>query len=163
MSPGMRRFRQELPKDETEAIMRNATSGVLALADREGRPYAVPLSFAYEKNTIYFHCAPTGHKMDLMKENARASFCVIGEDHLRPAAFTTYYRSVIAIGNTRIVEDPEEKLKALYLLIQKYADGVPGAQQEIDGAFHRVAVVAMDVEEITGKEARELMEARKTK
>lgn len=163
MSPGMRRFRQELPKDETEAIMRNATSGVLALADREGRPYAVPLSFAYEKNTIYFHCAPTGHKMDLMKENARASFCVIGEDLVQPATFTTHYRSAIAFGKARIVEEKDEKLAALHLLIKKYAHGVPGAQEEIDGAFHRVAVVAMEVEEITGKEARELMEARKTK
>ncbi|MBE5783130.1 MAG: pyridoxamine 5'-phosphate oxidase family protein [Clostridiales bacterium] len=163
MNPPMRRINQKLSVEETEKILNRATSGVLALSGEENHPYAVPLSFAYEKNTVYFHCAPVGHKLNLIRENSYASFCVIAEDCVQPATFTTHYRSVIAFGRARIVEEKEEKLRALHLLIEKYANGIPGAQQEIDGAFHRVTVVAMDVDEMTGKEARELMEERNKK
>ena len=52
IQPGMRRKNQELSREETEAILCRATSGVLALTGAQNQPYAVPLSFAYEKNTI---------------------------------------------------------------------------------------------------------------
>ena len=36
----MRRSKQELPRQETEAILRRGTSGVLAVAGEDGWPYA---------------------------------------------------------------------------------------------------------------------------
>lgn len=43
----MRRGRQELSFEETEAILNRRTAGVLALSGDEGYPYAVPISYVY--------------------------------------------------------------------------------------------------------------------
>ena len=43
----MRRKRQQLSDEESEAILKKGTSGVLALLGDEGYPYAVPLSYVY--------------------------------------------------------------------------------------------------------------------
>ena len=40
----MRRFRQQLTHEECEQILRDATSGVLAVYGDDGYPYAVPVS-----------------------------------------------------------------------------------------------------------------------
>ena len=94
----MRRKKQLLSKDESEEILRRGTSGVLALAGDEGFPYAVPLSYVYEREKIYFHSAVSGHKIDAVSKSKKASFCVIGQDHVLPEKFTTRYKSVIAFG-----------------------------------------------------------------
>lgn len=161
MQREMRRKNQVLPVEENLRILRAASHGVLAVLDPEGWPYTVPLSFAYQDGSIFFHCAGAGHKLDAIRAHERVSFCVIEKDEIVPDEFTTYFRSVIAFGRAHLVEEPEKKRRALEMLIQKYAPDAPGAAQEIAGAFHRVQVVEIQVEKMTGKEARELMEARK--
>lgn len=75
----MRRKRQELPREECLEILREGTSGVLALLGDGGYPYAVPLSYVYDGGKIYFHSARAGHKLDALRGCDRASFCVIGQ------------------------------------------------------------------------------------
>lgn len=48
----MRRIRQQLPDDEAVKILRNATSGVLAVCGDNGYPYAVPVSYVYANGKI---------------------------------------------------------------------------------------------------------------
>lgn len=158
----MRRGAQELPKNETLEILNTATSGVLALSGDDGYPYAVPMSFVYSDGKIYFHSAVCGHKIDAIKRCAKASFCVIAEDGIIPEKYTTEYKSVIAFGKIRIA-DGEEVVEALKLLGRKYApdDCHENLMNEISGAISRVAVLVLDIENVTGKEAKELMTKRK--
>ena len=51
----MRRKKQALPLETCEKILERGNSGVLALEGEEGYPYAVPLSYFYEKQKIFFH------------------------------------------------------------------------------------------------------------
>jgi len=53
----MRRNKQLLPPEESAAILRRGTSGVLALSGDGGYPYAVPISYVYDGAKLYFHCA----------------------------------------------------------------------------------------------------------
>ncbi len=160
MQRPMRRKRQELPIEETYSLIDQATSGVLALVDG-GAPYAVPLSHVRVGGTIYFHCAPEGRKLDAVRECGRASFCVIGQDAVVPERFTTYFRSAVAEGPVRIVDDEAEKLLGLRALGEKFSPGnEDGLKAEIDGAFARVCVLALDIESLTGKEAIELVRMR---
>ena len=73
----MRRIKQLLSKEDTEAILHRQTAGVLAVQGDGGYPYAVPLSYVYEKGRLYFHCALQGHKLDAIANNPKVSFCVI--------------------------------------------------------------------------------------
>ncbi|MFR1110032.1 MAG: pyridoxamine 5'-phosphate oxidase family protein, partial [Anaerotruncus colihominis] len=119
----MRRKKQELSRMESVALLERATSGVLAVLGDGDYPYAVPLSFVYYDEKLYFHCAVTGHKLDAVKRHPKASFCVIGQDHVLPEKYTTCFRSAIAFGRVRVLEDPAEKLHALELLAAKYSPG----------------------------------------
>ena len=101
MYPEMRRKKQALDPAACGAILQAGTSGVLALSGADGQPYAVPLSYVYHAGKIYFHCAKAGRKLDLLDQNPRASFCVIGQDRVAPAKYTTLYRSVIVFGTVR--------------------------------------------------------------
>ncbi|MDE5889734.1 MAG: pyridoxamine 5'-phosphate oxidase family protein, partial [Bacteroidales bacterium] len=60
----MRRFRQELPVEETKRILTNGKFAVLAVDGDDGYPYAVPLNYVYADNAIFIHSAAAGHEAD---------------------------------------------------------------------------------------------------
>jgi len=158
----MRRERQELPHDEALAILQNATSGVLALSGDEGYPYTVPISHSYCDCRLYFHSAVEGHKIDSIKRCGKASFCVISQDDVVPERYTTHYKSTVAFGRIRIVEDKHEKMEILRKIGIRFAphNTEQMLSDEITGSFDRVAVLEMTIDHLTGKESRELMEMR---
>ena len=157
----MRRHRQQLSREECERILGRCTSGVLALTGDGGYPYAVPLSYVYADGAIIFHSAVEGHKVDAIRRDSRCSFCVIEQDEIKPAEFTTYFRSVIAFGRIQILEDDNEKVQALRLLGSRYSPGDEhGLQREIDKSLDHVLLLRLDIEHMSGKEAIELVKAR---
>lgn len=101
----MRRKGQQLSAEECIEILNRGTSGVLALEGDDGYPYAVPLSYVYEDGRLYFHCATSGHKLDAIRQNPKASFCVVDQDQVVPKEYTSYFKSVIAFGTMGILED----------------------------------------------------------
>ena len=158
----MRRNRQQLSREECERILGRCTSGVLAVAGDGGYPYAVPLSYVYADGAIIFHSAMQGHKVDAIRRDNRCSFCVIEQDDIKPAEFTTYFRSVIAFGRISMLENTHEKVQALRLLGRRYSPGdEPGLQHEIDKSLDHVLLLRLDIDHFSGKEAIELAKARK--
>ena len=117
----MRRKKQRLSAEACEAILAEGTSGVLAVDGDGGYPYAVPLSYVYQDGKLFFHCAKSGHKLDAVRRNPRASFCVIGQDRVVPEEYTSYFRSVIVFGTIRVLEEEREIRTAVRSLAVKYA------------------------------------------
>lgn len=157
MFRGMRRHRQALAEAESIAVLERGTSGVLAVSGDDGYPYAVPLSYVYADGKLYFHCAVEGHKLDAIARNEKVSFCVIDKDQVVPEEYTTYFRSVIAFGTARVLEQPEEKRHALELLAEKYSPEQEGRIQEIDRCFPWVCMVELSIQHLSGKQAKELV------
>lgn len=156
----MRRFRQQLGDEACKKILRESTAGVLAVIGDGGYPYAVPLSYVYADGKIYFHSALQGHKVDAISANPKVSFCVIDKDDIVPQEFTTYFRSVIAFGNARIVEDGQEKMETLKLLAAKYSDASVtsvATENEIAKGFSHLLMIELNIEYLTGKESIELV------
>ena len=154
----MRRIRQQLSNEDSIAILKKATSGTLALLGDNGYPYAVPISYVYADGKLYFHSALSGHKVDAIRRCDRVSFCVIGQDNVRPEKYTTYYRSVIAFGRIHIIEDEAEKLATARLLGNRYNPNQEEAlQKELEHGFTRMLMICLDIEHLTGKEAIELV------
>lgn len=187
----MRRHKQQLSKKKCFEILEKGSSGTLALLDKQGFPYSVPLSYVFfpgkateaqipesqilhpngEKpasaetqdnlGSIYFHSALEGHKIDAIRNCAKASFCVIAADDVIPEKFTTAYRSVIVFGVVRVVKDDTNRKLGLELLGRKYSPNFEEAMQsEIANAFDRTAIIELKIEKITGKEGLELTKAR---
>lgn len=157
----MRRFRQQLSPEECRAVLERGTSGILALTGDEGWPYAVPLSYAYEEGALLFHCAKEGHKLDALRRDGRACFCVIDRDEVRPREFTTYYRSVTVFGTVQILEEPEQLRAGAEKLGRTYDPQATAEalDKEISGALGRMYILKLTVEHMTGKEARELRQS----
>ncbi|MGI6255349.1 MAG: pyridoxamine 5'-phosphate oxidase family protein [Acutalibacter sp.] len=157
----MRRMNQQLSHEEAEAVLIRGTSGVLSLLGDEGYPYGVPLSYVYDKGKLYFHCAKEGHKLDAIQREAKCSFCVIDQDLVVPEKFTTYFRSVIAFGKVRILQEESEQRAAAEKLAARYCPGdEAGIQRELQGYWKSLCMLEMTVEHLTGKEAKELRKER---
>lgn len=160
MFRAMRRNRQQLSPEDTRAVLERGTHGVLACAGDDGYPYAVPLSYVYFEDRIYFHAAQTGHKLDAIAREPRVSFCVVDQDSVVSAEYTTYFRSAIAFGRARMVEG-HERMRAFEALAARYSGDQPEAlRREKVAGCTRAAIVAIDIEHLTGKEAAELVAGR---
>jgi nitroimidazol reductase NimA-like FMN-containing flavoprotein (pyridoxamine 5'-phosphate oxidase superfamily) len=158
MGHPLRRAEQALSSEQIEAILNNATSGVLSLYGDEGYPYGVPVSFAYQNGHIYIHSSPVGEKIDALRKNPKAGFTIIAQDQVIPEKETTLYRSLIAEGKVRILEEEEAKRQGLSLIARKYSNGdEEQIQQDVEEALPHVAVLDFAIVERSGKQAQELV------
>lgn len=154
----MRRFKQQLPEQEAIDILKQHTSGVLSLVDDQGRPYGVPLNYAYVDGRLLFHCAKAGRKLEAARHCGYGSFCVIHQDEIVMEKFANAYVSVIAEGPLREVEDKKAAIEA-FMDVYVPRD-YPGLKQEIEDFLPQLVMLEMELETISGKEAKLLMEAR---
>lgn len=159
----MRRGKQALSKAQCEEILQRATCGVLAVLGDGGYPYAVPLSYLYADGKLYFHCAKEGHKLDALLREPKASFCVVDRDEVIPQEYTTYFCSVIAFGKVQEVVDETKKGEIIDQLALRYAphDTDKNRSEAIRREWSALCVLQMTVEQLSGKEAIELVRRRK--
>ena len=158
----MRRTDRQMTREECIPVLETATSGVLALSGDDGYPYALPISYVLAGGRLYFHSAATGHKIDAVRRSDKASFCVVAEDQVDPEHYTTHYRSVIAFGRIRVVEEPQEIRQALLLLAEKYSPQLPMERhhQMINAELSNLAVLEMTIEHLTGKQHPALLQPK---
>jgi len=155
----MRRKKQNLSREQAEAILINGSHGVLACLGDDDYPYAVPVNYTYHHQTIYFHSAKSGHKLDAIRKHPKVSFVVVDQDEIVPHEFTSYFRSALVFGKARLVEGPEQ-MEALHALVDKFSPGETPEAFDREVSSGLPAIVAITVEHLSGKEAIELVRAR---
>lgn len=158
----MRRKNQRLEEAQSIEIIKKASHGVLALLGDDGYPYAVPMSYVYDHGKLYFHGAKAGHRFDAVNRCEKASFCVVAQDEVIPEQYATHYKSVIAFGKIRIIEEETEKRQAIELLADKYHPKATKAFRNhfIDVEMQALCMFVMEIEHLTGKGAKGLFEER---
>ena len=111
---------------------------------------------------FFFHSAKTGHKIDALRSCDKACFTVVDMDDVVADEFTTYFRSVICFGRVKILETPEEIVPAMRILADRYSpdEADEKKENEITKQLPALAVIELDVEHMTGKEAIELVRKR---
>ena len=148
----MRRKDKEISdRAEIESIIHASTICRLALVDNE-QPYIVPLCFGFKDNSLYFHSATEGKKIDLLKKNSNVCFEFDSGIEIMSGKtacdWGMKYRSVIGFGKASFVEDLEEKRKALETITVQYA----GKTHKLtDSAAKETLVIKVDVDAMTGK------------
>jgi len=157
----MRRINQLLPEEDITAVLERCSSGVMACLGDDDYPYAVPVNYVYYKGKIYFHSAKSGHKMDAISKHPKVSFVVTDQDTIVSEEYTSYFRSVIAFGRARITEG-DEWFEAFRALVEKYSGDMP-ENDKLKKIMEctRANIVAIDIDHVTGKEAKELVEGKK--
>ncbi len=148
-----RRDKEIADQKEIEDVLRRSTVCRLALVD-EGRPYLVPLCFGYEAGILYFHSAPVGKKIDLLKKNRNVCFEFDADTTVVPAdtscGWTMRYRSVIGYGFADLVEDSEEKQAALNIIMRQYSEGTHEYSAE---RLRKTTVIKVEIQEVSGKKS----------
>ncbi len=148
----IRRSERVLVPEKIEEILYQGEYGVLSTSGENGYPYGVPLSYVYDGESIYFHGAQIGQKIDNIVVNPLVSFCVVGKTQVLPASFSTAYESVILFG--RMVTDlsKEEKRKCLKLMVEKYSpDFKSEGDAYIERASFKTGVMKLEIDHLTGK------------
>ena len=111
-------------------ILEDCKTCHLAMVDN-GRPYVVPLSYAYELAeetlNIFFHSAKEGRKIDILRENNNICFEMSSEGEAvfaaeAPCNSGYYYSSVLGFGNVYFIDNVAEKCSALSLLMKHQAN-----------------------------------------
>ncbi len=147
------RFKQALPHDECIHLLESELRGVLAVSGDNGYPYTVPLNHFYnpEDGKLYFHSGKTGHKIDALRNDSKASYCVL--DHgVRPEnQWAYYFRSVIVFGKIEFIQDPDIIRQIARKLSLKFTDDEAYIQHEIEKSGPSTLLFALIPEHITGK------------
>ena len=107
---------QTLSFVECLEILRQAKAVRAAFFDGHA-PYVVPMHYGYridgEDLTFYVYCANEGHKLDCLRKDDRI-FVEVDRERAPIAA----YENVMCRSRAVIVTDPEEKCRALALLMK---------------------------------------------
>jgi nitroimidazol reductase NimA-like FMN-containing flavoprotein (pyridoxamine 5'-phosphate oxidase superfamily) len=149
-----RKEKENTDKSEIESIIRKSLVCRLGVAD-EGLPYIVPLCFGYDNSTLYFHSAKEGKKIEILKRNNQACFEFDIAPEVQPGgrkacAWGMKYRSVIGFGKALFIEAPEERCRALDIIMGQYADG---DFEYSEKSFEKVLVVKVEIESMVGKKS----------
>ena len=150
-----KRERQITDESRIREILDTAKVLRLGLAVNN-EPYVVPLNYGYTMEdgrlTLYMHSAVRGKKLDMIRENPNVFFEL--DCDLRPfegdvaCRYGLAYSSVMGRGRAAVVEDVEEKIRAMSVLMK--------TQTRKDFSFNDrlvsiVAVIRVDVTEYTAK------------
>ncbi len=151
------RSKQALSEEECLRILRSEKRGVLAVQGELGYPYALPINHWVDPKDgkIYFHSGAQGHKIDAMRRDDRASFCVTERSALSEDGWSWFYHSVIVFGRLEIVKDHEKALEISRELSLHFTDDLDYIEWEIGHSGHRVLCFALIPEQITGKRVHE--------
>ncbi|MGH2523523.1 MAG: pyridoxamine 5'-phosphate oxidase family protein, partial [Anaerolineales bacterium] len=126
-TPANAQRRPEHARDDewTHDFLRRARIGHVATRWDE-QPFINPTTFWYdpERREIYFHSNLAGRVRANSQRHERGCFEASEFGRLLPSnvalEFSIQYESVIAFGVIRVLEDAEEKRRALYGLLGKY-------------------------------------------
>lgn len=170
----MRRKDREMSGDFGIEIIDKAKYGVLSMVAGDKEPYGVPLSIVRDGNNLYFHSAADGKKVRTLANSPNVGIVFVGEVKipenctkeqldeitkdesgtalLISKVFTTEYESAIIRGRVKLVEDEQEKIKAMRLICEKHT---PTKMDYFDMAvktgLRRTNVYKIEIKEIKAK------------
>src|ERR687890_192102 len=149
-------------------FLNSQSVGRIASIDINGYPQIIPMNFVYlqqqdtiRSDAVYMHSHPLGEKLENIKRNPKVGFevdqhiCFLPSYYFHPTDASqadTLYISIVIKGNSSIVEDNEEKTRALNALMNKYqTEGRYRILHPKMSSVHEVTVIKIVPKETHGK------------
>ncbi len=152
MQREMRRKDRLVSNEKAREIIESSEYGMLCTASLDGIPYAVAVSHVLHENSIYFHCALEGRKLDNIKENPQVCLSFVSKAVVEQQAYTVRYESAVVHGLARMIEDDHEKLLALQLICERYCPNLIADHVEyIRPRLKYTGICCVEIQEIAGK------------
>ena len=170
----MRRKDRAMSEEFGLSVIDKSRYGVLSVRDDEKAPYSLPLSIVRDKDTLFFHSAKEGKKVELFKDDTLVSVVFVGETHIPEnfsqtqleemakdeskavqfisKVFTTEFESAVVVGKIKLIEDREQKIKALKLICEKYTpDKMDYFPIAIKAGLDKTNIYSVEIGEVTAK------------
>jgi uncharacterized protein len=125
----------DMTPEEMQAMLDSASFGHLGCA-REGRPYVVPMNYAYDAPDVYFFTTE-GMKTEYIEQNPNVCFQV--EEVQDP----TRWRSVVVIGRAERLTLQDEMEHAMQLITRRNPTLTPAINATQIDAWGRSNTIAL--------------------
>lgn len=148
----MRRKDREMDESFAIGVTDRCEYAVLSMIDPQGRPYCVPVSIVREGQSVFFHCARAGEKIEAMRRNPQVCIACVGDTRRALHEFTTEYESAIIRGRAEEITEDGEKIHVLRLLCERHVPtNMENFDREIRRSLAATAVWRVSIDSITGK------------
>lgn len=149
----VRRRDRLMDSDKVVALLSSAEYGVLSMVDENGEAYGLPMSFVFDGDSaLYLHCAPEGRKLRAIEHHTQVSFAIVGNTQVIPHKFTTNYESIVLTGKASIVNDEDERWKALEMILEKYSpEHIEIGKKYALASLHRTKIIKLTISNISAK------------
>ncbi len=170
----MRRKDREMSREFGIEVIDRASYGVVSMIDENNEPYGIPLSIVRDGDNLYFHSALDGKKVKVFEKNPIVSVAFVGNinipenfskeelieiakdkskaGELISKVFTTEYESAILKGKIALVEENEEKLKAIRLICEKYTPTkMDYFSLAVESGLKAMNIFKIEIHDITAK------------
>lgn len=143
---------------EREAVYRILDEGFLCHVgfSVEGQPFVIPTSYGRDGANLYIHGSAASRMLRQMKEGVAVCVTATLLDGLVLARsifnHSMNYRSVVILGKATLVDDPDEKLKALRILSDHILPGRwDQVRQPNEKELKATSVLCIPIEEYSAK------------
>jgi nitroimidazol reductase NimA-like FMN-containing flavoprotein (pyridoxamine 5'-phosphate oxidase superfamily) len=126
---------EDMPKGEMVALLLRVGFGHLGCA-REGRPYVVPMHYAYNSEDLYFFTTE-GTKTDYITANPQV--CMQVEE----VEDASHWRSVMVTGHAERVTQADEMERAMQLITERNPTLTPAINKTQLDAWTRANTIAI--------------------
>lgn len=122
----------------------------------DGQPYVIPMAYGRSGETLFIHGSAASRMLRALQEGAPLALTVTLLDGLVLARSAFHhsmnYRSAVVLGTARPVSDPEEKRRALDVIVEhvcrgRSRDTRPPSPRELDATL----VLALPIAEASAK------------
>ena len=122
----------------------------------DGQPFVIPTSYGRKDDSLFIHGSAASRMLRQMKESVPVCITVTLLDGLVLARsifnHSMNYRSVVILGKATLVDDPKEKIEALYALSQHILPGRwDDSRQPNERELKATSVLRVPIEEFSAK------------
>lgn len=145
-----------LLNEQIEELFSRAEVGRLGTFSSDGFPYILPMHFVYFDNKIYMHGLPKGKKIDNIKFNQNVCFeidemlSLLYEGVEDPCDVNTEFNSIIVEGKAFLVNEFDEKQKALSMIVSKFTPHLVSKELP-EKMIKGTAVIRIDILKCVGR------------
>ena len=135
---------EDMTPAEVQALLQRQSFGHLGCA-REGRPYVVPMNYAYDGSDLYFF---TTEGMKTQFIDANPQVCLQVEEVTNPS----HWRSVMVIGRAEKLTNRDDTQRAMKLITERNPSLTPAISatqldslgRAVDIALYRITPELID-------------------
>lgn len=147
--------REITDKNTIIEILKNGKFAIISMC-RANEPYIVTLSYGFDLkgNSLYFHSAKEGLKVEFLRENPNVCGTIVDDLGYIMNDCSHKYRSIVFWGKMATVEDLEEKKYGFNIILNHLEDN-PGKLKKRflknEQAYDTVCIIKLKIIEMTGK------------